>query len=157
MVKDLHGDEHGKPRRRWDFEELVIVCAHVVCAQLMREIALEKRRQERSRVDHCIAPGGVSHDPYRPSGASIHVQNIIGTWITKKMKYSRSRLRLQREVAVGSPRAIVVRRSPTRQEDKYHYKQHESANLFGMVTITIPTHQESKRVVRLSPCRQQRV
>lgn len=53
MIPDLHGDKHDEPHGRWLLEELVIVRIYVEFAKLSRDIKLEERRQERSRIDHC--------------------------------------------------------------------------------------------------------
>ena len=52
MIEYLHGDEDDEPRGRRLLEELVIVRAHVVCAQLPGDVGPEERGEERSRVDH---------------------------------------------------------------------------------------------------------
>lgn len=123
------------------------MCSRSIRAIDGRDCIGETKAGEEPRRPLC-GTRGVSHDPYRLYGASIHVQNIIGTWITKKMKYSRSRLRLQREVAVGSPPTIVVRRSPTRQEDKY--TRNSTSQLISSAESQSPSQSLSQLTRRVS-------
>lgn len=151
MVEDLHGDKHGKPRRRRHFEKLVIVCAHVVCAQLMGEIALEGRREQGSRIDHCVvAPGVSAITPYRSYGSSIPL-----TEYNRHMDHKEGKVY---QIALATPQrgcrgwfttghGSFANRS---REINTGNNTSQPFNLLSSIARTIPTYQESTRVVPFS-------